>query len=115
MLFDTQTDSFKNLVYSLENTFSDRSRNINEKEYNDFQQYILSSIYNHVAPVMYSSKVIAEQDGTLRWLASTFDPIDQVIRDGVYAGGRKLITFVNILEHQSFQLADILKNVLTVK
>jgi len=56
----------------------------------------------------------AEQDGTLRWLASTFDPIDQVIRDGVYAGGRKLITFVNILEHQSFQLADILKNVLTV-
>lgn len=67
MLFDTQTDSFKNLVYSLENTFSDRSRNINEKEYNDFQQYILSSIYNHVAPVMYSSKVIAEQDGTLSY------------------------------------------------
>lgn len=67
MLFDTQTDSFKNLVYSLENTFSDRSRNINEKEYNDFQQYILSSIYNHVAPVMYSSKVFAEQDGTLTY------------------------------------------------
>lgn len=67
MLFDTQTDSFKNLVYSLENTFSDRSRNINEKEYNDFQQYILSSVYNHVAPVMYASKVIAEQDGTLSY------------------------------------------------
>lgn len=67
MLFDTQTDSFKNLVYSLENTFSDRSRNINEKEYNDFQQYILSSIYNHVAPVMYSSKVFVEQDGTLAY------------------------------------------------
>lgn len=67
MLFDTQTDSFKNLVYSLENTFSDRSRNINEKEYNDFQQYILSSIYNHIAPVMYSSKVFAEQDGTLAY------------------------------------------------
>lgn len=67
MLFDTQTDSFKNLVYSLENTFSDRSHNINEKEYNDFQQYILSSIYNHVAPVMYSSKVFAEQDGTLAY------------------------------------------------
>lgn len=67
MLFDTQTDSFKNLVYSLENTFSDRSRNINEKEYNDFQQYILSSIYNHVAPVMYSSKVFVEYDGTLTY------------------------------------------------
>lgn len=41
MLFDTQTDSFKNLVYSLENTFSDRSRNINEKEYNDFNNIFL--------------------------------------------------------------------------
>lgn len=67
MLFDTQTDSFKNLVYSLENTFSDRSRNINEKEYNDFQQYILSSVYNHTAPVMYASKVFVEQDGTLAY------------------------------------------------
>lgn len=78
MLFDTQTDSFKNLVYSLENTFSDRSRNINEKEYNDFQQYILSSIYNHVAPVMYSSKVFAEQDGTL---AYDFDNESDIIAE----------------------------------
>uniref|UniRef100_A0AAU8MHA6 HTH cro/C1-type domain-containing protein n=1 Tax=Geladintestivirus 4 TaxID=3233136 RepID=A0AAU8MHA6_9CAUD len=65
MLFDTQTDSFKNLVYSLENTFSDRNRNINEKEYNNFQQYILSSVYNNSAPVMYASKVFVEQDGSL--------------------------------------------------
>jgi CheY-like chemotaxis protein len=56
----------------------------------------------------------AEADGTLRWLASTFDPIDQIIREGIYPDGRKLITFVNILEHQSFPLAEILKNVLSV-
>ena len=31
-----------------------------------------------------------------------FDPYDQVIRDGLYPGGRKLITFANILQHDVF-------------
>ena len=56
----------------------------------------------------------AEKDGTLKWLASTFDPEDQIIREGIYSGGRKIITFVNILEHHTFPLADILKNVMAV-
>jgi len=51
----------------------------------------------------------AENDGSLRYLASTFDPYDQVIRDGIYPGGRKLITFANILQHDVFPLAEILK------
>ena len=51
----------------------------------------------------------AENDGSLRYLASTFDPYDQVIRDGLYPGGRKLITFANILQHDVFPLAEILK------
>jgi Pyruvate phosphate dikinase, PEP/pyruvate binding domain. len=41
--------------------------------------------------------------------ASTFDPYDQVIRDGIYPGGRKLITFANILQHDVFPLAEILR------
>lgn len=56
----------------------------------------------------------AEKDGTLRYLASTFDPYDQIIRDGIYEGGRKIITFANILEHDVFPLADILEKVLKV-
>ncbi len=51
----------------------------------------------------------AENDGSLRYLASTYDPYDQVIRDGIYPGGRKLITFANILQHDVFPLAEILK------
>jgi hypothetical protein len=35
----------------------------------------------------------AEADGSLHFIASTFDPYDQIIRDGIYPGGRKLITF----------------------
>lgn len=56
----------------------------------------------------------AERDGTLRYIASTFDPYDQIIRDGIYDGGRKVITFANILEHDVFPLADILEKVLKV-
>ncbi len=56
----------------------------------------------------------AEKDGTLRFIASTFSVEDQAIYDGVYPNGRKVITFANILEHDVFPLADILKEVLSV-
>lgn len=51
----------------------------------------------------------AENDGSLNYLASTYDPYDMVIRDGIYPGGRKLITFANILQHDVFPLARILQ------
>lgn len=51
----------------------------------------------------------AEKDGALTYLASTYDPYDMVIRDGIYPGGRKLITFANILQHDVFPLAKILQ------
>lgn len=54
----------------------------------------------------------AEADGSLRYIASTYDPYNQVIRDGIYPGGRKLITFANILQHDVFPLAPLLRLVL---
>ena len=54
----------------------------------------------------------AETDGSLQYIASTYDPYDQVIRDGLYPGGRKVITFANILQHDVFPLAQILQLVL---
>lgn len=51
----------------------------------------------------------AEADGALNYIASTYDPYDMVIRDGIYPGGRKLITFANILQHDVFPLARILQ------
>lgn len=56
----------------------------------------------------------AEKDGTLRYIASTLNMQDQVIQDGLYNGGRKIITFANILQHNVFPLAPILKEVLHV-
>ena len=51
----------------------------------------------------------AEEDGALYLIASTFDYNDRMIRDGIYDGGRKLITFSNILKHDAFPLAPILQ------
>ncbi len=56
----------------------------------------------------------AEKDGTLRYIASTFNPQDQVINDSLYEGGRKIITFANILKHNIFPLAETLKEVLHI-
>ena len=55
----------------------------------------------------------AESDGSLRYIASTFDVQNQYVVDALYPG-RKLITFANILKHGSFPLADILKNIMNI-
>ena len=54
----------------------------------------------------------AENDGSLRYIASTYDARNHIIRDGLYPGGRKVITFANILQHDVFPLAHILQLVL---
>lgn len=51
----------------------------------------------------------ADADGSLRYIASTFDPYDQVIRDGIYEGGRKIISFCGVLQHGVFPLPELLQ------
>ncbi len=51
----------------------------------------------------------ADKDGALRGIASTYDPVDQVIRDGIYEGGRKVISFSGVLQHGIFPLPQILQ------
>lgn len=50
----------------------------------------------------------------LRYVSSTYDPNDQIIRDGFYEGGRKIISFANILKHDTLPLAEMLDKVLKV-
>jgi len=51
----------------------------------------------------------AEKDGALRYIASTYDPYDQIIRDGVYEGGRKVISFCGVLQQDVFPLPEIMQ------
>lgn len=49
----------------------------------------------------------AAKNGSLRYMVSTFDPYDQVIRDSEYGNGRRVVTFANVLQHKAFPLAEI--------
>ena len=51
----------------------------------------------------------ADKDNSLNYIASTYDPYDQVIRDGIYEGGRKIISFAGVLQQGIFPLPEILQ------
>ncbi|MDE6682817.1 MAG: phosphoenolpyruvate synthase, partial [Muribaculaceae bacterium] len=50
----------------------------------------------------------AAKTGALKYLVSTFDLYDGLIRDSDIGKGRKLVTFANVLKHGVFPLAEIL-------
>ena len=51
----------------------------------------------------------AEKDRSLNFIASTYDPYDQVIREGIYEGGRKIISFGGVLQQGVFPLPELLQ------
>lgn len=55
-----------------------------------------------------------KEDGTLDFIASTYDRIDGVIRDGLSDEDPPLITFSGILKYDVFPLASILKDILDI-
>ena len=57
---------------------------------------------------------IAEEDESIKHVASTYDFQNNVIRDGVQYDGKKLITYANILKHNTFPLAEIVDKVLKI-
>jgi hypothetical protein len=56
----------------------------------------------------------AEQDHALKLVASTFDYDSNSLREGTLYPGLRLITFSQILNHDTFPLADILRLVLDI-
>lgn len=56
-LFDTQSEYFVNLVDELKYRFNGYNNELSEERYNDFQKYILSSIYNNCPSIAYPLSV----------------------------------------------------------
>lgn len=54
----------------------------------------------------------AEPDGSLRNIVSTFDYETNMLREGMFGKGRRVVTFSNILNHNVFPLAEILATLL---
>ena len=53
------------------------------------------------------------QTGALRYMVSTYDHLDQMIRDCDEGTGRRVVTFANILQHKVFPLAELTDFMLT--
>jgi len=51
----------------------------------------------------------AEADNSLHFIASTYLPNDQTIYDGIYDGGRKIISFCGVLQQDVFPLPELLQ------
>jgi hypothetical protein len=53
-------------------------------------------------------------DAAMKYVASTYDRNNNVLRDGVIHNGKRVITFSNILQHKTFPLAEILSTLLEI-
>ena len=51
-------------------------------------------------------------EAALKFVASTYDRNNNVLRDGIIQSGKRVITFTNILQHKIFPLAEILSTLL---
>jgi len=56
----------------------------------------------------------AEKDGSLKFVASTYDYQDDILRDGTMGSGERVITFSNVLKNDLLPIADILIKVLEI-
>jgi len=56
----------------------------------------------------------AEEHSSLKFVASTYDLQNNVIKPGMMHDGFRVITFDNILKYNTFPLADILKDLLKI-
>jgi len=51
-------------------------------------------------------------EAAMKYVVSTYDRNNNVLRDGIIHPGKRVITFSNILQHKTFPLADILSTLL---
>jgi len=56
----------------------------------------------------------AEDDGALKLVASTFDYDSNSVKDGTMGTGKRIITFSQLLNHNTFPLAEILQTILDI-
>ncbi|MFC1799575.1 PEP/pyruvate-binding domain-containing protein, partial [Candidatus Eisenbacteria bacterium] len=56
----------------------------------------------------------AEGDGTLRYVASTYDADDNRLRDGVDSRGPKIVTFAGIRKYDMLPFGDVVAELMTI-
>lgn len=66
----------------------------------------------HDGPLSHFPLRVAEEDGTLGAVASTYSAENDAVYDGIGRKGVRLVTFAPILKHDVFPLAEILRELL---
>ncbi len=56
----------------------------------------------------------ANNEAAMKFIASTYDRNNNVLRDGITHPGKRVVTFSNILQHKTFPLAEILSTLLEI-
>ena len=64
------------------------------------------------AELVKADLAVAERDGTLAWLGSTYSAENDTVYEGVGRPGVRLVTFVPMLKHGLFPLAEVLSRLL---
>ena len=54
----------------------------------------------------------ANNNGAMKYIASTYDDNNNILRDGINHPGKRVITFANVLQNKLFPLAEILNTLL---
>lgn len=54
----------------------------------------------------------ANNDAAMKYVASTYDYNNNILRDGINHHGKRVITFANVLQNRVFPLAEIVKTLL---
>jgi len=55
-----------------------------------------------------------ENEAAAKFIFSTYDRNNNMLRDGISYPGKRLVTFANILQHKTFPLAEILSTLLEI-
>ena len=56
----------------------------------------------------------ANNEAAMKFVASTYDRNNNILRDGITHPGKRVVTFSNILQHKTFPLAEILSTLLEI-
>lgn len=103
-LRDTQTR-----MYALDMTGNGKGETTDDGTASDTPRLVVDDGYN-VAKLRVQDMA---DKGVLKYMVSTFDYRDNVIRDNDSGEGRKVVTFNNILKHKVFPLAEAVDLMLT--
>ena len=96
--------SIKSTIANTQNSFYALNLNNGESPLNGGEEHNLEKLYLEDA----------ERDGSLKYTASVICDEDGIIRDSLKKKGKRIITFSPILKFNTFPLADILKDILSL-